>query len=152
MAWHLTAEEFVKQTKLVRQNGPDCPENFLSMQQKRNESFPHTVYVVFLHILQVSLVVSKQALPESLTPASKEPCDASASPVGSRFEQTTLEQADTTQGEGAESEVTMDTVETNISAVHGVLDAVVIEQEKDQVEEEVEEEDRDSDVQETDEG
>lgn len=107
-----------------------------------------------LFFKQVSLVVPVQQHPvqELVRPVSEEP--EPESQMEARFDQTTLEQADTTQGEGAEPDVAMDTgvaMETNI----GIADVAVAPETKEGDGEEVEEgegDDGDSGVQETEEG
>ena len=72
----------------------------------------------------------QQTLPELVRQVSEEP----ESQTGSGFEQTTLEQADTTQGEGEEPEVAMETD-------NQALDSRVTVETEQQEEEEEEEED-----------
>ena len=114
------------------------------------------VFLIFTNLFfkQVSLVAPVQQHPmqELVRPVSEEP--EPESQMEARFDQTTLEQADTTQGEGAEPDVAMDTgvaMETNI----GTADVAIAPETKEGEGEEVEEgdgDDGDSGVQETEEG
>ena len=104
-----------------------------------------------LFFKQVSLVVPVQqhSVQELVRPVSEEP--EPESQMEARFDQTTLEQADTTQGEGAEPDVAMDTgvaMETNI----GTADVAVAPETEEEEVEEGEGDDGDSGVQETEEG